>query len=118
MPLHARLPGLFRSLGKVGLILAVTVTPTSRGCRATPAVVPVPPVHPVRCVEALRTDARPVVVAGNRLAFDLYARLRRQEGTLVLAPVGITRTLAMAWEGAAGEIATELARGLHLPSDP
>ena len=59
-----------------------------------------------------------VVPGNNRFAFDLYARLRDRPGNLVFSPYSISTALAMTSLGARGRTAEEMARTLHLPSDP
>jgi serpin B len=60
----------------------------------------------------------PVCEANNRFALDLYARLRTQDGNLILSPYALTKALAMAYAGARGETAAEMAAVLHLGQSP
>jgi serpin B len=50
----------------------------------------------------------------NALGFDLYQRLRREPGNLVLSPASLTTALAMTWGGARGETAAQMQKVLHL----
>ncbi|MDE2506786.1 MAG: serpin family protein [Planctomycetota bacterium] len=50
----------------------------------------------------------------NRFALDLYARLRTTPGNLLASPYGIASAFALAYPGAHGETAAQLARALHL----
>lgn len=62
----------------------------------------------------LITDkARAVAQESNRFAFDLYNRLREQEGDLFLSPASISAALAMTYAGAVGETEKQMARVLH-----
>jgi serpin B len=52
--------------------------------------------------------------SGNAFAFDLYAKLRAQRGNLAFSPFSITTALTMAWAGAHGTTAAQMARVLHV----
>jgi len=60
-----------------------------------------------------------IVEGGNQFAFDLYQRLRSEEGNLFFSPSSISTALAMTYVGAAGETEAEMARTLHfqMPKD-
>ncbi len=62
-------------------------------------------------VLARGSDADPqTVIQGNTdFAFDLYARLRREEGNLFLSPYSISTALAMTYAGARGETERQMA---------
>ena len=63
-------------------------------------------------------EARAALVAGNtEFALDLYARLRTEEGNLILSPYSISTALAMTYAGARTETARQMADVLHFPSD-
>jgi serpin B len=62
-------------------------------------------------------DPPSVAAANNQFALDLYAQLRASSGNLFFSPYSISKTLAMAYAGARGETAAEMAAVLHLPSD-
>jgi serpin B len=54
------------------------------------------------------------VVKGNTaFAWDLYARLRQQDGNVVYSPYSISTALAMTYAGARGATAEEMAEVLH-----
>lgn len=56
------------------------------------------------------------VAAGNReFAADLFAELADSHGNLVFSPASIRLALAMAYAGAVGDTAAEMADVLHLP---
>ena len=60
------------------------------------------------------------LVAGNTgFALDLYHQLREEsEGNLLVSPYSVSLALAMAWAGAAGETATQMAATLGFEGDP
>jgi serpin B len=60
-----------------------------------------------------------VSVGNNFFAFDLYQRLRRGGGNLFFSPYSISTALAMAYVGARGETARQMADALcfYLPPD-
>jgi serpin B len=67
------------------------------------------------CAEGAANPDVPAVVEGNnRFAFDLYGRLREQDGNLFFSPYSISAALAMTAAGARGETADEMAKVLHL----
>jgi serpin B len=62
-------------------------------------------------------DILGVVTANNRLAFDLYRRLREEEGNIFFSPWSISSAMAIALEGARGETRSEMRAVLHLPGE-
>src|SRR3954467_11140753 len=50
----------------------------------------------------------------NAFGFVLYQRLRLKPGNLVISPASITTVLTMAWGGAEGDTAAQMAKVLHL----
>ena len=54
----------------------------------------------------------------SAFAFDLYRTLSDQPGNLFVAPADLARVLAMAYAGARGRTADQMAHALHLPSAP
>lgn len=50
----------------------------------------------------------------NELGFDLYRRLCRTPGNLVISPASITTALTMTWAGARGATAEQMRKVLHL----
>jgi serpin B len=56
--------------------------------------------------------------SGNAFGFDLYQRLRKTPGNLVISPESLTAALTLAWAGARGETAAEMKRVLHLQETP
>ncbi len=61
-------------------------------------------------------DAKSGADAGNQFAVELYANLAAREGNLFLSPHSIHIALGMAYMGARGDTAAEMARVLHLPA--
>jgi serpin B len=58
-------------------------------------------------------DRAAVVEGNNAFAFALYGHLRNQNGNLFFSPESISTALAMAYAGARGNTATEMAKTLH-----
>jgi serpin B len=60
-----------------------------------------------------------VAVSNNFFAFDLYQRLRGDGGNLFFSPYSISTALAMAYAGARGQTAAQMAKTLrfYLPPD-
>jgi serpin B len=53
----------------------------------------------------------------NATAFDLYAQLKGEPGNVFISPYSIETALSMAYEGARGTTASEMAQSLSLPED-
>jgi serpin B len=65
------------------------------------------------------TPDQAAVAQGNNLfAVDLYGQLRRQDGNLFFSPESISTAFAMAYAGARGATATEMAAALHFTLPP
>lgn len=65
----------------------------------------------------------PSVVAAQaadntQLAFDVYAQLKGTPGNLFFSPYSISSAMTMAWAGAAGNTATQMASALELNQSP
>jgi serpin B len=58
-------------------------------------------------------DRTPVVEGNNAFAFALYGQLRNRNGNLFFSPESISTALAMAYAGARGGTASEMAKTLH-----
>jgi serpin B len=63
---------------------------------------------------ALMTAARESAAAANAFGADLYQRLAQDGTNMSFSPVSVASALWMAWCGACGQTAAELARALHL----
>lgn len=60
-----------------------------------------------------RSDLQNLVEGNNQFACDMFARLCQKEGNVVFSPYSVSTALGMAYAGARGETATEMARVLH-----
>jgi serpin B len=58
-------------------------------------------------------DRTAVVEGNNAFAFALYGQLRNRNGNLFFSPESISTALAMAYAGASGTTASEMAKTLH-----
>jgi serpin B len=58
-------------------------------------------------------DTDQLVTGNNAFAFDLYHMLREREDSIVYSPYSISIALAMAYAGARGETAQQMAATLH-----
>src|SRR3984957_2368120 len=58
-------------------------------------------------------DRTAVVEGNNAFAFALYGQLRNRNGNLFFSPESISTALAMAYAGARGNTASEMAKTLH-----
>ena len=63
-------------------------------------------------------DRAAVVEGNNAFAMDLYGQLRAQSGNLFFSPDSLSMALAMAYAGARGDTATEMAKTLHFTLPP
>jgi serpin B len=57
------------------------------------------------------------VAANSSFAFELYARLRSDEENLFFSPFSVSTAMAMAWAGARGTTATEIATVFHFTQE-
>ena len=63
---------------------------------------------------ALMTAARESAATASAFGADLYPLLAQDAANTVFSPLSVTSALWMAWCGARGQTAAELARALHL----
>src|ERR1700722_18165482 len=63
-------------------------------------------------------DRKAVVEGNNAFAVALYGQLRSQSGNLFLSPESISTALAMAYAGAHGQTASEMAKTTHFTLPP
>lgn len=61
------------------------------------------------------TKETPLAAANTAFALDLHRKVRG-DGNAFFSPVSISDVLAMAWAGAKGETARQIANVLHLPA--
>jgi len=81
------------------------------------ATAPAKPLPPLVRAASSKADVASVVEGNSSFAFDLYARLKSQEGNLIYSPYSISTALAMTYAGARGDTAAEMHRVLHFPSE-
>lgn len=72
------------------------------------------PDQPVSVPGVTPDDVKALVTGNNAFAFDLYQSLRDEDGNLLYSPYSISEALAMAYGGARGETARQMAGTLHL----
>ena len=58
-----------------------------------------------------------VIEANNDFAFDLYSKYESNEGNIFFSPYSISTALAMTYEGARGQTATEMQSVFHFPEN-
>src|ERR1700744_3234188 len=63
-------------------------------------------------------DQTAAVAGNNAFAVALYGQLRQQKGNLFFSPESISTALAMAYAGARGETAAQMAKTLHFTLPP
>jgi len=106
-----------RQLLKLGLSLALaSALPAGCGGALGEAVAPsvAQAAVPRTTAPDVSADDLAAVAAGNSaFAFDLYRALRGQEGNLFYSPYSISLALAMAYAGARGQTAAQMAETLH-----
>jgi serpin B len=64
------------------------------------------------------SDQSAVIQSSNAFAVDLYGQLRARDGNLFFSPDSISTALAMAYAGARGDTALEMAKTLHFTLPP
>lgn len=83
---------------------------------------PQPPVidpdRPAKSNTALDADQKQLVESNTTFALDLYGRLSEKNGNLFVCPFSISTALSMAYGGARGQTATEMAAVLHFRQKP
>ena len=67
---------------------------------------------------ALNPDQAELVKGSNAFAIDLYGQLRRQPGNLFFSPASISTAFGMAYAGADGQCAAQMAETLHFALPP
>jgi serpin B len=63
-------------------------------------------------------DQAALAAGNNAFAIDLYGQLRKQDGNLFFSPESISTAFAMAYAGARGTTASEMAATLHFTLPP
>jgi serpin B len=64
------------------------------------------------------SDQAALAAGNNAFAIDLYGRLRKQDGNLFFSPESISTAFAMAYAGARGGTASQMATALHFTLPP
>jgi serpin B len=54
----------------------------------------------------------------NQFAYDVYEHMQHESGNLFYSPLSLATALTMAYAGAAGQTATEMANVLHVGTEP
>jgi serpin B len=88
------------------------------GCKPRPQDSSHPKVQDLAASPAQILDQEAAAQSGAALALDLYARLASRPGNLLFSPHSLFSALAMAYGGAAGGTALEMASTLHLDLPP
>jgi serpin B len=78
-------------------------------CGCTTVESPAKPPAPA----AANPNAKQVAMDNNQFAFDLYAKVRDQNGNLFFSPASISTALAMTYAGAKGSTADEMAKVMY-----
>jgi serpin B len=73
---------------------------------------------PLKTPDVSREDLAKLARSSDAFGFDLYQRVRRTPGNLVISPASITTALTMTWAGARGETAEQMRTVLHLDGTP
>ena len=73
---------------------------------------------PPRSRSSTSPDQAALVQGNNAFAIDLYGQFRQQPGNLFFSPESISTAFAMAYAGAHGQTATEMAATLHFTLPP
>lgn len=79
---------------------------------------PYQPSQPPKADDAGSTEqgTQDVVNSNNKFAFDLYSQLNKSEkGNIFYSPYSISAALAMTYEGAKGQTASEIKQVFHFP---
>jgi serpin B len=95
------------------ILLILTLFLLTLGC-----VEQTSPTPPVNDTGATPEGTNSVVNANTQFALDLYSKFKDQEGNIFFSPYSISTALAMTYEGARGETASEMQSVLHIPADP
>src|SRR5580658_4623597 len=77
-----------------------------------------PPARGAQTPLPAAADRAAVVEGNNAFAVALYGQLRSQSGNLFLSPESISTALAMAYAGARGQTASEMAKTMHFTLPP
>ncbi|MDQ1747916.1 MAG: hypothetical protein QOD07_2179 [Frankiaceae bacterium] len=102
---------LVRSAAAVTVTLALTAT----ACGSTSdRTLPSPAKSTARVVPVSAQQQQALATADDAFARSLWTELATRDGNIVVSPASIATALQMAYVGARGDTATEIARALHL----
>ena len=96
-------------------VIAIAVAVVLVGCGDSEKSRPTGPTSPAADVS--EGDMAALVKGNNQFALDLYGQIGGESGNLFLSPYSISAALAMAYAGARGETADEMAGALRLGLD-
>jgi len=68
--------------------------------------------------EATGTGTKAVAASNNAFGLDLFGKLAEKKGNLFFSPYSISSALAMAYAGARGDTAAQMAKTLHFSLEP
>jgi serine protease inhibitor len=83
-----------------------------------PSLALAPAAHAAEANAVAATDRAAAVDGNNAFAVALYGQLRDQKGNLFFSPESISTALAMAYAGARGDTAAQMAKTLHFTLPP
>jgi len=101
-----------------GTVIAIVVVAAVAAVTAGLFLYPFPPGQPPAADDTGSTPEgiQQVVDANNQFAFELYSELNKnQQGNVFYSPYSISAALAMTYEGARGDTASEMKSVFHFP---
>ena len=119
---------IMRTPGLAALVLIVLITGTvlaggclNTGTSATSSTVNntshTTPVYPTSNDTLKPPELEEMATINNLFASELYGEFSSREGNVFFSPYSILTALSIAYEGAKGKTAEEMAKVLHLPKD-
>jgi serpin B len=112
--MHGRIRRFSAPLVAVTVTLALTAT----ACGSTAdRTFPAPSKSTARVVPVSAQQQQALATADDAFAHSLWSELASRDGNIVVSPASIATALQMAYVGARGDTATEMARALHLGSN-
>lgn len=64
----------------------------------------------------LTADGQAVVAGLNKFGFELYGKLQSSDGDLAISPASVSTAFGLAYAGATGRTASDIAKTLHYPA--
>jgi len=102
----------------IGLVIAIVVVAGLliwNGFFRGGNIIPVAPAN--HTATPINQTAGNVAEANNLFAFDLYSQYKSNEGNIFYSPYSISTAVAMVYEGAKGQTASEIAKVFYFPLD-